>query len=96
MKIQILDVAKGDLADELQKRPTVTELKIENAHSHGNGAMFEGTGRHPVYLPANYVSGGVGCHVSVDSARRVCSFVLECLSITGREFRAAAEPVYDS
>ncbi len=32
-----------DLAAELPGRPDVVELRIENALSHGNGAMCEGT-----------------------------------------------------
>ena len=32
-----------NLLQELEKRPTVTELNISNALSHGNGAMCEGT-----------------------------------------------------
>lgn len=36
-------ISFDDLADALSERPDVTELKIENALSHGNGAMCEGT-----------------------------------------------------
>lgn len=36
-------ISFDDLTQELLKRPTVTELKVENALSHGNGAMCEGT-----------------------------------------------------
>lgn len=32
-----------DLPKELEKRPSVSELHVENALSHGNGAMSEGT-----------------------------------------------------
>lgn len=32
-----------DLTQELAKRPTVMEINVENALSHGNGAMCEGT-----------------------------------------------------
>src|SRR5690554_5998412 len=35
-------ISFDDLTQELVKRPTVTELNIENALSHGNGAMCEG------------------------------------------------------
>ncbi len=36
-------ISFDDLTQELAKRPTVTELNVENALSHGNGAMCEGT-----------------------------------------------------
>lgn len=36
-------ISFDDLSQELAKRPTVTELNVENALSHGNGAMCEGT-----------------------------------------------------
>lgn len=32
-----------DLTKELERRPTVIKLNVENALSHGNGAMCEGT-----------------------------------------------------
>ncbi|QNO15355.1 hypothetical protein HYG86_11575 [Alkalicella caledoniensis] len=32
-----------DLTQKLARRPTVTKLNVENALSHGNGAMCEGT-----------------------------------------------------
>ncbi|GEK88271.1 hypothetical protein SAMN04488100_11817 [Alkalibacterium putridalgicola] len=32
-----------DLSQKLAKRPDVTEIKVENALSHGKGAMCEGT-----------------------------------------------------
>lgn len=36
-------ISFDDLSKKLSKRPTVSELKVENALSHGNGAMCEGT-----------------------------------------------------
>lgn len=36
-------ISYDDLIQELAKRPTVTEIKVKNALSHGNGAMCEGT-----------------------------------------------------
>lgn len=36
-------ISLHNLTQELAKRPTVTELNVENALSHGNGAMCEGT-----------------------------------------------------
>jgi hypothetical protein len=36
-------ISFDDLTKELAKRPAVKELSVENALSHGNGAMCEGT-----------------------------------------------------
>lgn len=36
-------ISLDDLTQELAKRPTVTEINIKNALSHGKGAMCEGT-----------------------------------------------------
>lgn len=36
-------ISFNDLNQELSKRSSVTELIVENALSHGNGAMCEGT-----------------------------------------------------
>lgn len=35
-------ISFDNLTRELAKRPDVTEIKVENALSHGNGAMCEG------------------------------------------------------
>lgn len=35
-------IAFDDLNEKLAERPTVTEMNIDNALSHGNGAMCEG------------------------------------------------------
>lgn len=36
-------ISLPDLTQELSKKPDVTELNVENALSHGNGSMCEGT-----------------------------------------------------
>lgn len=36
-------ISFDDLTQALEERPEVTELKVENSLSHGNGAMCEGT-----------------------------------------------------